>query len=76
MEVNALLKLVAEGLLVEERIRILELLVEPVLHLLHTLHDPLQVRVTRQHDDGSISFPRANGRRGGCAPTVLVGHLA
>lgn len=42
---NALFEFIREVLLVEENVRISELLIEPVLHLLHADHDAIQIRI-------------------------------
>lgn len=46
-----------EGDLVQEHVGILELPVEPILHLFHTLHHTFQVAIPREHDDGSVRAP-------------------
>lgn len=55
-------KLVVERLLVQEHVGILELLVEPVLHLLHALRDALEITIPRKHDDRSVRAPVLNRR--------------
>lgn len=56
---NLLLELVVKGLLVEKDPRIVELLVEAVLHLLHALNNSSQIAIPCEDDKGRVCFSRA-----------------
>lgn len=71
MRAHARNELFVEGLLVQEHVGILELLVKPVLHLLHALRDALEITIPRKHDDGSIRAPVLN-RRSIIVPDVFT----
>ena len=51
---NALFKIFCEGLFVQKDIGIVEFLVEPVLHLLHTADDTREVTVPCENDEGRV----------------------
>lgn len=57
MEAHARSERFVEGHLVQEHVGILELSVEPILHLFHALHHTFQVAIPREHDDGSVRAP-------------------
>lgn len=55
-------ELLVERYIVQEHIGVLIPLVEPVFHLLHALHDTLEITIPRQHDDSSIRAAVLNRR--------------
>lgn len=55
-------ELFVERYFVQEHIWVLELPVEPILHLFHALHHAFQITISREHDDGSIRAPILYGR--------------
>ena len=51
---HALNESLVEWLLVEEDVRVSELLVEPILYLLHAHNDTIDVGVASENDEGSV----------------------
>ena len=56
------LEVVRKLLLVQEHVRIPVSLVKPILHLLHTKKNPVDVPIPRQRHNGSVRLPFRRGR--------------
>jgi hypothetical protein len=55
-ELYALFKVICKRLLVKEDVWVLEILVEPVLHLLHARQYALKVAIACKNDEGCFRF--------------------
>ena len=56
------LELLRKHLFVQKHVRILIPLIKPILHLLHTRHNPIKIPVPRQRHNSSIRLPFRRGR--------------